>query len=283
MNQTVRKRKKTDQAWSNLYGRLEKEGLLSATDSRSSGYLSVIKWTSAVAAVLALCIYLSVGHFSRTTDQIANNLLTQQNKEATTTLVTTLEDGSVVYLAGNTSLKYPEHFSPYKREVALEGNALFDITGNRARPFLIETEEVRIEVLGTAFNVKSNSSTPFELSVKRGEVKVTLRKSGQDIHVKAGETVTLLSRKLHLSETQDPGQFARYTQSIRFKDESLGNILRIINMNDAGPKLQTTPDLESRRLTVTFSNNTPESMAELICQALNLRCTWDKNVLNLSE
>ena len=42
------------------------------------------------------------------------------------------------------------------REVSLQGNALFDVTGNRERPFLIETEEVRIEVLGTMFHVKSD-------------------------------------------------------------------------------------------------------------------------------
>lgn len=43
-----------------------------------------------------------------------------------------------------------------KREVKLQGNALFDVVGSRSRPFLIETDLVRIEVLGTAFNVKSD-------------------------------------------------------------------------------------------------------------------------------
>ena len=51
----------------------------------------------------------------------------------------------------------------------LEGNALFDVVGSRSRPFLIETDLVRIEVLGTAFNVKSDELRPFELSVQRYE------------------------------------------------------------------------------------------------------------------
>lgn len=50
----------------------------------------------------------------------------------------------------------------------LQGNALFDVVGSRSRPFLIETDLVRIEVLGTAFNVKSDELRPFELSVQEG-------------------------------------------------------------------------------------------------------------------
>ena len=84
-------------------------------------------------------------------------------------MVTTLEDGSVVYLAGNTSLKFPEHFSSDRREVSLQGNALFDVAGNHKRPFIIETEDTRIEVLGTAFNVKSNDSSPSNCLYSEGK------------------------------------------------------------------------------------------------------------------
>ena len=235
----------------------------------------------AAAAVALLCLLISVTYLNRSGQDTDPNLLTRQNSETATTLVTTLEDGSVVYLAGNTSLKFPEHFSSDRREVSLQGNALFDVAGNHKRPFIIETEDTRIEVLGTAFNVKSNDSSPFELSVQRGEVKVTLKKDGQDIHVKAGETVTLLSRRLQLSMTPDPALFDRYTKRIRFKDEKLGNILRVINLQNPDIRLETTPELWNRTLTVTFSNDTPEAMAELICLALDLKKTRQDNMILL--
>ena len=235
----------------------------------------------AAAAVALLCLLVSVTYLNRSGQDTDPNLLTRQNSETATTLVTTLEDGSVVYLAGNTSLKFPEHFSSDRREVSLQGNALFEVAGNRKQPFVIETEDTRIEVLGTAFNVKSNDSSPFELSVQRGEVKVTLKKDGQDIHVKAGETVTLLSRRLQLSMTPDPALFDRYTKRIRFKDEKLGNILRVINLQNPDIRLETTPELWNRTLTVTFSNDTPEAMAELICLALDLKKTRQDNMILL--
>ena len=275
--------KKTDQAWKNVYARLENEGLLTDRVSRPPVRSIVRKWSLAAAAVVLLCLVSSVAYLFNRNEQTERLLLTQQNKEAATSLVTTLEDGSVVYLSGNTSLRYPEHFSPDKREVSLQGNALFDVAGNRVRPFLIETEDVRIEVIGTAFNVKSNDRSPFELSVQRGEVKVTLKRNGKDMHVKAGETVTLHSRQLHLSQTPDPEQFTRYTQRIRFKDEKLGNILRVINQQTSGIRLETVPSLENRTLTVTFSENTPETMAELICLALKTQSKKENNVITISE
>lgn len=283
MTEKEKYKKRTDQAWDNLYARLDNEGLLTGKVSGPSARSIALKWSIAAAAVAILCVVLSVVYRIGTEEITEHTLLTQQNKEVTTSLVTTLEDGSVVYLAGNTSLHYPEHFPADKREVSLQGNALFDITGNRTRPFLIETEDVQIEVLGTAFNVKSDDKVPFELSVQRGEVKVTLKKSGQVVHVKAGETASLQSKALHLSETKDFGQFARYTEHIRFKDEKLGNILRVINLQTPDIRLQTVPALEGRTLTVTFSENTPEMMAELICLALNVQCTKENDTITISE
>ena len=261
MIETERNKRKTDRAWNTLYQRLDEEGLLSG---RPASPFRSLAWKRGVAAaaVALLCLLVSVTYLNRSGQDTDPNLLTRRNSETAT-------------------LKFPEHFSSDRREVSLQGNALFEVAGNRKRPFVIETEDTRIEVLGTAFNVKSNDSSPFELSVQRGEVKVTLKKDGQDIHVKAGETVTLLSRRLQLSMTPDPALFDRYTKRIRFKDEKLGNILRVINLQNPDIRLETTPELWNRTLTVTFSNDTPEAMAELISLALNLKKTRQDNMILL--
>lgn len=140
-----------------------------------------------------------------------------------------------------TSLQYPEHFSMDKREVSLQGNALFDVTGNRERPFLIETEEVRIEVLGTMFHVKSDVGSTFELSVQRGKVKVALKNKNQEMYVNAGEAVTLKTHQLRFTDYRDDTRIAHYWKSMRFKDESLMNILRVINMHSSGLQLRLLP------------------------------------------
>lgn len=275
---------KTDQAWQLLYSRLEQDGLLAETNNgkpTNRFRLRAMKWA---AAIVILCLSITTALvLNRSTNADSTPFLTVQNGSDAATLVTTLEDGSIVYLADNTELQFPEHFSPDKREVSLQGNALFDVSGNRKRPFLIETGLTQIEVIGTAFNVKSTKNAAFELSVQRGEVKVILKQNGQTIHVKAGETVTLLSQRLQVDKTNDEAQFMRYTQRIQFKDERLADILRVINRDTEGLQLKTTTPLEDRRLTVTFSNDSPDTMAELICLALNLKYTQENDILLISE
>lgn len=282
MNQIEKNKSKTDQAWEQLYTRLEQDGLL---DKPISGTqipyrIGLMKWA---AAIVILCVSVATAIFLGRERTPETTLLTLHNNEASTTLVTTLEDGSIVYLADNSQLSYPEHFQREKREVSLLGNALFDVSGNKERPFLIETEQARIEVLGTSFNIKSSDKSAFELAVRRGLVKVTLKKNGEQTLVKAGQTVSLFSNRLQVAPTQDNEQFSDYTRRIQFKDERLGDILHVINLEYPMMPLKITADLENRRLTVSFYNNSPATMAELICAALKLKCTQQNNIWMISE
>ena len=290
MNQIEKNKLKTDQAWEQLYTRLEQDGLL---DKPISGTqipyrIGLMKWA---AAIIILCVSVATAIFLGQERTPETTLLTLHNNEASTTLVTTLEDGSIVYLADNSQLSYPEHFQREKREVSLLGNALFDVSGNKERPFLIETEQARIEVLGTSFNIKSSDKSTFELAVRRGLVKVTLKKNGEQTLVKAGQTVSLFSNRLQVAPTQDgvmSGRTVKYTdilfiRRIQFKDERLGDILHVINLEYPMMPLKTTADLENRRLTVSFYNNSPATMAELICAALKLKCTQQNNIWMISE
>lgn len=282
MIQTERNREKTDQAWNRLYERLGSDHLIPLKKERSILRPAFVKWGATAAAVIVLSVYLSVSVFSTKGSPTDTHLLTEQNMEESM-LVTTLEDGSIVYLAQETSLQYPAHFSQEKREVSLHGNALFDIAGNRERPFLIETGKVLVEVIGTAFNVKTNGKRSFELSVQRGKVKVTLKDNGQNMYVKAGETVSLLSHKLELCNTPNMEQFSDYTRNIRFKDASLADILRVINLREPEIQIQASPELGERKLTVSFSNDSPETIVQLICMALNVKYSLEKNVFILFE
>ncbi|MBK5720897.1 FecR domain-containing protein [Dysgonomonas sp. Marseille-P4677] len=280
MNLKETQNKATDIAWNNLYKRFEQEGLLPAEEralNTKKAFLSEasVRWV-AVAAVVLLCITSALLIHQLSSSKA--DMLTLQNQDDATTLVTTLEDGSVVYLSKAASLNYPSHFHKDKREVTLQGNAFFEISKNRERPFFIDTKAAQIEVLGTAFNVISKNNEPFSLSVKHGEVRVTLKTTGQKVYVKEGETVLLESESLHKSKVSDLDMFGQYTRQIHFKDERLADIIRIINMN-SDITLVLSPNLADRKLTVAFFNDTPQMMAELICMAMNLKCTVRGNMI----
>ncbi len=67
-----------------------------------------------------------------------------------------LSDGTIVHLNSGSSLRYPVNFiKGHKREVFLTGEAYFKVTEDRTHPFIVNTQEVDIKVLGTEFNVSS--------------------------------------------------------------------------------------------------------------------------------
>ncbi len=284
MTEVNKNRAKTDEAWERLYARLDKDRLLvEAGQGRAVRRKLLLKWGT-LAAVIAGFVYLASALWFVPGGEVENlNLVTQENREASM-LVTTLEDGSVVYLAQESTLQYPEHFATDKREVNLQGEAFFDVAKNHEQTFLIETGKVRIEVLGTAFNVRSHEDDFFRLSVQRGRVKVSLKQGGQSVLVSAGETVTLQARQLQLSETEDSDEFRQYTKNIRFKDECLEDILRVVNAEAPTLQIQVASSvLNKRKLTIEFENNSPETVAELICWALSLKYSREGDKLILSE
>ena len=269
----------TDQAWNELYSRLEQDNLIPA---RGQKRLMRPVFAGMAAAIAVLCLCGALGIWLLNDWGTDERLLSLKNGPEDNTLVTTLEDGSIIYLAQDATLSYPEHFEDDKRLVNLDGNALFDVSGNKQRPFLIETKYTTIEVVGTAFNVKNNGKNDFELSVQRGLVKVTRLDNGESSFVKAGETVILNKNLFLKSPTSDMDQFARYTERIQFKDETLANIVRVINRMSSQPVQLSSSELENRRLTVSFYDNSPAAMTELICLALGLTSEQKEDTLVIS-
>lgn len=84
-----------------------------------------------------------------------------------------LPDGTHVWINSGSSFKYPTFFGEKSREVFLQGEAYFDVTKQNGKTFVVNTSDVKVRVLGTAFNVKcypgdSKTST----TVVRGLVQV---------------------------------------------------------------------------------------------------------------
>jgi len=271
-----------DIAWEHLYKRLEQDNLLPEkkipiqTIFQSSGF----RWVATSAAMLGICI-LSVWLMKQHISTQQNDLLVLHNEQNAPILATTLEDGTIVFLSEQTAIRYPKQFEENKRTVTLQGNAFFEISRQQERPFFIDTEVAVIEVFGTFFHVKSNNPSAFLLSVRNGEVKVTLKKNNQTTYVRAGEAALLETDYLQITEA-DMHLFNSCFEKIHFKDERLVDIVRIINLYATSTRIEVAPELDNRKLTITFSGETPELMAKLICIALNLTYSQEQHTIHIT-
>ena len=107
---------------------------------------------------------------------------------------TVLPDGSVVWLNAGSYLSYEGKFTGTKREVSLNGEAFFDVVKQPNRPFIVHTNGIDIEVLGTSFDVKSYAEEKkVEATLIRGLIQITQpgRKSQKPVYLHPNEKLVI--------------------------------------------------------------------------------------------
>lgn len=68
-----------------------------------------------------------------------------------------LPDGTKVWLNADSELTYPMAFTGEERVVHLKGEAYFEVTSDKSKPFYVQCDGQNIRVLGTAFNIQAHT------------------------------------------------------------------------------------------------------------------------------
>lgn len=85
-----------------------------------------------------------------------------------------LEDSTEVWLNSESTLSYPEVFSPTERRVRVTGEAYFAVKSDQKRPFYVETNEQTVRVYGTTFNVRAYADDPYVYTtLEHGSISIT--------------------------------------------------------------------------------------------------------------
>jgi transmembrane sensor len=108
-----------------------------------------------------------------------------------------LPDRSKVWLNSASSLHFPTAFKGNLRVVELTGEAYFEVTKNKAKPFLVKVRDVEVKVLGTHFNINAYSEeNAIKTSILEGRVKIT---KGKTIGlVKSGEQALVSNKECEM-------------------------------------------------------------------------------------
>lgn len=122
--------------------------------SRRRFALRVVRWTMGVAAA---CVLLVAGVvFTQRLGEYVSRPLTVQTQLGERSQVI-LPDGSKVWLNSCSSVKYSSSFFTRERRVEMTGEAYFIVEKDRRAPFIVSSDGLDIEVLGTRFNVRNDS------------------------------------------------------------------------------------------------------------------------------
>ncbi|MCK5820727.1 MAG: FecR family protein [Bacteroidales bacterium] len=112
-----------------------------------------------------------------------------------------LEDGTIVWLNSESRLKYPVHFTEETRHISLSGEGYFQVKHSDSHPFIVETTNVTVEVMGTSFNISAfENEDHITTTLVEGSVKLHTTGNQEDIILLPNQCgVYLLScHKIHV-------------------------------------------------------------------------------------
>ncbi|MBC9796558.1 FecR family protein [Sinomicrobium weinanense] len=178
-----------------------------------------------------------------------------------------LSDGTMAHLNAGTSLRYPVKFSGRAREVFLEGEAFFDVSENKDRPFLVRTGNMDIEVTGTRFNVSAYEDDP-ETSVVLAGGAITIHSTGRS--GKTGTSATLspgqrgaLARgtsRIDLREVDVEDYIAWMDGKVIFYNKAFKDVLKILERKYNVTIKNDYPELNKERFKAIFDDETIEQV-----------------------
>jgi ferric-dicitrate binding protein FerR (iron transport regulator) len=204
------------------------------------------------------------------------------NKQSlSNTIIDTLSDGSIITLNKNTELSYPSLFKSKTRTVKLKGEAFFKVTPNKAKPFIIDVDNVTITVVGTAFNVKNYDSST-QVIVESGIVQVS--RGDQSIQLHKGEQVFIKNNIAPFEKSIVKDSLYNYyrTKKIICNATPLPDVIATINEAYNAHIVLGDDAVKQLHLSTTFKDENLETIINIIQQTFDLRVTQqgDSTILN---
>lgn len=196
-----------------------------------------------------------------------------------------LPDGSIVMINANSTLHYANDWQQtHRREVWLRGEAFFNV---RRKPewqhakFIVHTDELDVEVLGTSFNVNN----------RRGVVKVVLN-SGKvllnqtDNHqrnfvMKPKDLVEFAQRnKSFMKRVVEPEVYTSWRHhKLIFKQTPVKDIAQVLEDNYGMKVIFKDTQLEHRKFTGSVPNSNVDLFLSVFAESMNIHITKDKQTI----
>jgi ferric-dicitrate binding protein FerR (iron transport regulator) len=186
---------------------------------------------------------------------------------------TILPDGTIVWLREGAALtSYP--FAGNSRDVALTGEALFEVTPDAGHPFVIHCGKYTASVVGTSFNIKASDSV-VELTVLTGIVKLESLTTAESIMVSSREHV-IFSEKNGIERKPEPEVeeiehvLVNTQYDMHFEDTRMVDIVKRVE-----GKFDVTVEVQDRQLlncmiSADFTDQSLPTTLTMISEALGV-------------
>lgn len=197
----------------------------------------------------------------------SSNTLSTGNGE---TYSIVLPDGTKVWLNAATTLRYaPTKLERMERVVWVAGEAYFEVAKDKKRPFIVNSNGQKIEVLGTHFNVNTYKGVANTITtLAEGSVKVSTEKNSN--YLKPGQQSITNGGTINIETADLETALAWKDGKIYFKDAPLAEVMdEIARWYDVQIKYEGKP--EKALFNGGFSRSTKLSEVLEILKASNIQ------------
>lgn len=220
--------------------------------------------------IAAAVAFLVIGGFAAYYFHLFDDGGTITLASADKVLIDTMPDGSIITLNKNSTLAYSKNFNTKTRNVTLTGEAFFNVAPNKQKPFEITVDEVKVHVVGTSFNIKSNAAET-EVIVETGIVKVGVAK--KVVNLMPNQKILIRKNNPDLRVEHNIDDLYNYYRTRKF----VCNNTPLYELTDAlsnAYNIKITIAGESTRnlrLTTTFEESSLNDILKVISETFNLK------------
>jgi len=184
----------------------------------------------------------------------------------------TLPDNSIVTLNKNGKISYSESFEGDVRKVYLEGEAFFEVEKNPKRPFIVDTKNATIQVLGTSFDVNIQNDMT-EVFVKTGRVAFQPKGSDKKLILTPGNQghFDRSTRKLEKTMVSD-NVISWKTKTLSFKNEAFNSVVQTIE-NQFDINVEYNENLKACNYTSLFNKLDPDVILQTLAFTFGMEFT----------
>lgn len=196
-------------------------------------FYHIYRWIGGIAASLLILFgatYLSYQQGQKNLQSTFADIVVATPNGSSTSV--NLPDGSIVKLNGGSSISYSQGYGVDSRIVNIEGEGYFEVKKDSTKPFIVNSANIIVKVLGTKFNFCDYPQEEQALvALDEGKVNMTSVASKQEITLLPNQHVVLDKKTgtMTLQDTKTLVNKGQWTKGvIAFNGESLKDIAAVL-------------------------------------------------------
>ena len=193
-----------------------------------------------------------------------------------------LPDSSVVTLNARSEIRFQQGGKSNSRDVFLDGEAFFEIHPDNNKPFIVHTDGMQTQVLGTSFNIKYYPGEKLMVGVLTGKVKVTAAEGKSTVLQRGEKTIYNPSAGVFTSINEEPQEMNAWQQGIiNMNNLTLEEVATVLERWYSVKIILESPGIAKHILSGSQNNTSLEASLNAICFVYNLGYHQQGNVVHI--